>query len=367
MPNNKIQVFGLGLIFLLSACSKGPDIAPPPAPEVPMSLKVPEHGAYTGAYMDFGDYEDEVSIEKIEDFEKLVGKHQAIIASSSYWGEQTFPTENLNLIWRHNSIPLLFWSPWDKPYEEDSGPDKFSLNAILEGKWDAYIDRWADDAKMFGQPIFVSFCNEMNGSWFPWAGAHYGAGTIIPNSSPLAYEGPELFKKAYRHVVDRVRARGAKNILWVFHVMDYSIPVGYLWNTAAAYYPGDDYVDWMGLSVYGQQYLDDRWSPFLPLVEWPCKELSLISPNKPIMLAEWGCGEYPQSGSKAQFIKDAFELMEKKFPNIKAAVFWHERWQNDDSDYSNLKANSSPEALQAYREGVARPYWLEQPVLAPAK
>src|SRR5437667_8492499 len=86
-----------------------------------------EHGAYTGAFMDFGDAEDDVTLETIEEFEQMIGKHQAIIASSSYWGEQNFPVDNLNVIWRHGSLPLVFWSPWDRPYEEDHGPDKFSL------------------------------------------------------------------------------------------------------------------------------------------------------------------------------------------------------------------------------------------------
>src|SRR5437899_2527374 len=93
------------------ACSK--QAAVESQPQAPMELVVPEKGAYTGAFIDFGDREDEVTLEAIEDFEKLVGKHQAIVASSSYWGEQTFPTDNVNLIWRHGSIPLIFWSPWD--------------------------------------------------------------------------------------------------------------------------------------------------------------------------------------------------------------------------------------------------------------
>ena len=52
---------------------------------------MPEHGAYTGAYIDFGDKEDDVTLEGIEEFEELTGKHQAIVAFSSYWGEQHFP------------------------------------------------------------------------------------------------------------------------------------------------------------------------------------------------------------------------------------------------------------------------------------
>ena len=105
-------------------------------PNGPVEVVIPGHGAYTGAFMDFGDEEDDVTLEMIEDFETMVGKHQAIIASSSYWGEQSFPTDNLNVIWRHGSLPLVFWSPWDKPYEEDRGPGKFNLNEIIAGTWD---------------------------------------------------------------------------------------------------------------------------------------------------------------------------------------------------------------------------------------
>src|SRR5207253_7484099 len=149
-------------------------------PNGPVELVIPEHGAYTGAFMDFGDAEDDVTLETIEDFEEMVGKHQAIIASSSYWGEQNFPVDNLNVIWRHGSLPLVFWSPWDKPYEEDHGPDRFSLTEILAGKWDAYIDKWADAARDFGHPMIVVFGVEMNGTWFPWSGAYYGGAQWEP-------------------------------------------------------------------------------------------------------------------------------------------------------------------------------------------
>ena len=88
-------------------------------PGVPATLIVPSHGAYTGAYIDFGDAEDNVTLEGIEDFEQQVGKHQAIIAFSSFWGEGHFPTVQANIVTAHQSIPLIFWSPWDYPYRED--------------------------------------------------------------------------------------------------------------------------------------------------------------------------------------------------------------------------------------------------------
>ncbi len=110
-------------------------------PNAPVEVVTPGRGAYTGAFIDFGDAEDALSLDVIEEFETMVGKHQAIIASSSYWGEQDFPTENLNVIWRHGSLPLIFWSPWDRPYEQNKGPDRFGLDAIIAGTWDSYIDQ----------------------------------------------------------------------------------------------------------------------------------------------------------------------------------------------------------------------------------
>src|SRR2546430_7813657 len=179
-------------------------------PNGPVEVVIPEHGAYTGAFMDFGDEEDDVTLEMIEDFETMVGKHQAIIASSSYWGEQSFPTDNLNVIWRHGSLPLVFWSPWDKPYEEDRGPGKFNLNEIIAGRWDAYIDKWADVARDFGHPLIVVFGVEMNGSWFPWSGSYYGGAG--GGKEDHNFKGAETFRTAYPPVVVQGPGGWAANI-----------------------------------------------------------------------------------------------------------------------------------------------------------
>jgi hypothetical protein len=306
----------------------------------------PSTGVLFGAYMDFGETEDDVTLEGINAFEKLAQKKPAIIASSSYWGELSFPSKNLALIARHGVMPMVYWSPWDKPYEESKGPDRFSLTEILAGKWDAYIDMWADGAKEFGKPFFVSFCNEMNGDWFPWSGCFYGGEN----------GGNEIFKKAWRHVVDRVRARGATNILWVFHVNAFPADNG-LWNLMASYYPGSGYVDWLGLSIYGKQFRGGDWAEFPDLIDWPYKEITAIDPDKPVMLAEFGVGDFPKTGSKAKWFRDAFEAIPSHL-SIKAAIYWHERWENEDGSFSNLRINSSPSALAAFRKGLQNPKWI---------
>ena len=120
--------------FLLAGCHRR--AAEKLDPNAPVEVVIPEHGVYTGAFIEFGGEEDDVTLELIEDFEAMVGKHQAIVASSSYWGEQDFPTESVKVIWEHKSLPLIFWSPWDQPYEQNKGPDRFGLNTILAGTWD---------------------------------------------------------------------------------------------------------------------------------------------------------------------------------------------------------------------------------------
>jgi hypothetical protein len=327
-------------------------------------LAVPAQGAYIGAFVDFGDTEDNVTLGAVERFEKLVGKRLAIVASSSYWAAQTFPAANLELIARHGSIPLVFWSPWDEPFEQLKGPDKFSLDAILAGKWDAYIDKWAAGAKAFGGPLLVSFCNEMNGDWFPWSGTYYGREKPLPGGK---FQGPETFKRAWRYVVDRVRAHGGTNVLWVFHINNYSDPQE-KWNRIENYYPGSQYVDWLGLSIYGkQERFQDHWVDIdEDLLEEPYEFLGAVDPTKPIMVAEFGVGEFPDMGSKAKWIQHAFAMMSSpQYSRIKAAVYWNERWQNADDTYSNLRVNSSLESLQAFREGVGNPYWLAAPLWQP--
>ena len=385
----------LAAFFFLLSASAGFTL---PTDEV-QQLVIPEHGAYTGAYCDFGEGEDAVTYEALDNFQELTGKPLAIVAFGSFWGREKFPSEQVKLVRSYGAVPLLFWSPWDAPFEEKHGPDKYALTEILAGKCDAYIDKWAEEAAKVPGQFFVSFACEMNGTWFPWSGWFYGKGPRDPvapkklgagndalakltgaddgpeNSwfgkgdikNPSTWEGPETFKKTWRYVVDRVRARGATNVLWVFQPNNYSDPPGFIsWNQPGAYYPGAQYVDWLGLSVYGKQTMnqeDDKWCGFGKLLEWPYHEMCLLDPGKPIMLAEWGVAEsHLPNEDKGEWITEALSSMSKNYPRLKAAVFWHERWENADGSYSNLRVNSSRGSLKAYRDGVANPFWIGRPL-----
>lgn len=358
----------LALLFLaglLGACQpKNQDYLPEKTDKKtgPFTLVVPEGHAYCGAYIDFGHHEDNVTLEGIERFDKLVGKQQAIIAFSSDWGNQNFPDRQLKIITNYGAIPLVFWSPWDRPEGNwDSNLGRFNLNAIIAGQWDDYIDQWANQAKAYGKPLFVSWGLEMNGRWFPWSGLFYGAEKPLEGCANC-FAGPETFKQAYRYVVNRARAQGATNILWVWQANNSSDP-DEPWNRMVQYYPGQQYVDWLAITAYGTQFsVEEGWFTFDEVIGMRYETVANIDQTKPLMLAEWGVGEFPKKGSKAQWITEFFKRLPKEFPRIHAAVFWHERWQNDDQSISNLRVNSSVEALRAYRQGITNPFWLARPV-----
>jgi len=353
-------------LFLVAACRDQVETGEtePKAIEGPLALVMPPNGVYTGAYVDFGEGEAQVTYDALTAFERLVGKPLAVVACGNFWGDQAFPDKTVRIITGYGAVPLFFWSPWDKPYDEGRGPDRFSLREILAGKWDRYIDDWADAARQYGKPLLVSWGLEMNGTWFPWSGTFYGGGKSVGRKDgPTLYEGPELYKRAYRYVVDRVRARKATNILWGFHANNFSSPRT-AWNRMGSYYPGADYVDWLGLSVYGKMDRAEGWAEFEKIMAEPYAELCKLDPNKPVFVAEWGVGEYP-TGDKAGFIATALRDLPGKYPRVRLAVYWHERWENNDGSFSNLRVNSSPEALQAYRAGIASPLWIGRPQFEP--
>ncbi|MBK1717087.1 hypothetical protein CKO27_05380 [Thiocystis violacea] len=355
-----LALLSLGVLSLGLSATLGTSGTQPPPPDSMRGTKLlaPGQGAYTGAYIDFGEHEDEVTLEKIDAFATLVGKRQALVAFSNFWGRGHFPTPQARIIVNAGATPVLFWNPWDR--RDGKRRTEFDLNEIAAGRWDEYIDTWASEARAFGKPLLVAWGLEMNGNWFPWSGVLHGGGEPIPGSDPPLHKGPETFKRAYRHVVDRVRAAGASNISWLFHVNNASIP-RVSWNRMAAYYPGGDYVDWLAMSAYGKQFPTQPWVGVDKAILGPYQELAAVDPSKPVLLAEWGIGEFPKQGDKGAWIDEAFEAMEQRMPRLKGAVFWHERWQNKDLSYSNLRVNSSLPALTAFRKGVSRPFWLAEP------
>jgi hypothetical protein len=373
MKNRLAWLTFLGALLAVAGLPIASALAPEPEPEPgweqsavrPHRLEIPQRGAYSGAFIELGEREDNVTLEGIERFDGLVRQRQAILAFSNDWGNGSFPERQLRIVAAYGAVPLIYWSPWDR-FARNTAPKgerRFALEDILAGQWNGYIDSWAGRARDYGAPLLVSWGLEMNGNWFPWSGSFHGGGAPVPGCQDC-FAGPEKFKQAYRFVVDRVRAKGAVNVQWVWHSNNASIPEE-PWNAIGHYYPGPGYVDWLALSAYGTQFLNEGWISVDKALSASYRELCGLDASKPLMLAEWGVAELPKMGKKGLWVSDFFARLPRDYPRIRAAVVWHERWQNGDRSISNLRVSSSPEALDAYRRGVASPYWLARPIYRP--
>ncbi len=321
----------------------------------------PLEGVYHAAFPDFGGPEDQVTAEKMTAFENLVGKDIVWAYFSDNWmGGIKFPAAAVQTIWASGSVPFIRMMPRSALAEDQPEP-VYNLQRIIDGAFDADLRAWARDARDTGIPLMVEFGTEVNGEWFPWNGKWNGGGATGGYGDPVQADGPERFRDAYRHVVDLFRAEGVNNVTWVYHVNRENVPAE-PWNTMAAYYPGDDYVDWLGISVYGSLFPGDEWITFTAALDDAYAEFAALAPEKPLAVLEWSVCEDPARGDKAAWITDALSSIEGgRWPRVVAMSWWNEKWQNDDGSWSDLRVNSSPEALAAYRDGVASAFFVTEP------
>ncbi len=247
-------------------------------------------GCYTGVFPGWGEYEDEVSSSVLYDFEDLSGKSVAFVPFSVFWGRNYISSHNLDEIGKYGAIPMVRLMPWGEPYWVAGYQDKYSLQRIIDGEFDDFIRGWADVIRDYQKPVMVTFGEEMNGDWFPWSGVFQGGDETTGYGDPRLPDGPERFVDAFRHVVDIFRAEAVTNAVWYYQV-NYDSQPPEEWNNIEAYYPGDDYVDWVAISVYGAQTPSDPWVSFESVMEPIYEEITSAFPQKPLMVAEWGVTE----------------------------------------------------------------------------
>ena len=96
--------------------------------------------------------------EDLQDFEYLVGSEVDIRAIFVNW-DTPFPTSVANHLASEGKTLLLFW--------EHHG---VTLDSIIAGDEDEYIEEFATAAANSPAKIILSPLHEMNGNWDPWNG-----------------------------------------------------------------------------------------------------------------------------------------------------------------------------------------------------
>jgi hypothetical protein len=260
-----------------------------------------------------GAYDDGMpaTLQGAVDLERSLDTTFPLLHFYTAWGdrpEQQFPERMVRAIRSLGSVPVITWEPWLVDFDARLHPhlpppdarERPGLIAIASGDYDFYIDRWAAAAAAYRQPLFVRFGHEMNDPYrYPWG--------------PQDRE-PAEFIGAWRHVVERFRAAGADNVIWIWS--PHIAYAGY-WQ----FYPGDDVVDWIATGVlnYGNVAYWSRWWTFDEIFGRNYAELAAT--GKPIMIAE--LGTLAAGGDRAEWLRAALTDLPPRMPRVRAVLFFH--------------------------------------------
>lgn len=273
-------------------------------------------GFYSGIY--FPDHDIQSEIRFISELEKKSGNEWSIISTYIPWSDGPLPVSHWQSIIRHGAIPMITWEPWSNlflAYEdnEDLRNNRKVFHYILEGYFDDYIDRMAQNLRDLNSPVFLRFAHEMENPMYSWSSS--GGNT------------PEEFVDAWKYIHFRFERQGAQNVTWVWSP----------WSLEGfeSYFPyGNDgsftqYVDWIGLTALNYGFASESGSGktfeeiYVPFKE----EIEKRGLNLPIMLAEFGSTSYGEEGSG--WVKESMRKIQAQFPEIKSFILF----------YSNLDKN----------------------------
>ncbi len=210
---------------------------------------------------------------------------------------------------------------------------------------DAYLNQWARDASRCGTGVFLRFAGEMNGGWTRWG------------------RDPSAYRRAFR-LVHSVVARQASNVALVW--APNAVPA----SGVDAYYPGDDAVDWVGISLYLVRFYDDN----LKRPAWRDAPEGFIDPfyakyaaRKPLCLVECGITRRSRvEGADADpfaaaRIADLFDALRVRYPRLKMACWFDRNNLTGAVPARRLNDYSLPRgslALAAFQAATADPYFL---------
>jgi len=309
------------------------------------------HGVFPGGKT--GD-EDDITLKGLKSYQESVGNKTAWVYFSHNWfkGRQ-FPVKMAKWIRKAGAIPFIRLM-LRSTTEQDVGQDKlYTLQAIIDGTFDKDLKQWARDAKAFGTPLLVEYGTECNGEWFQWNGKWNGGGKTKKFGDPKKPDGPERFAAAFRHIVLTMREEGADNITWVFHVDSSDYPEK-KWNRLENYYPGDDVVDWVGVSVYGPgDPMETEAESFRELMDSVYPRLEKLAPDKPVAVLEFGCTAGSKAADPAEWAGSALDdLFSFRWPRVIGFAWWNERWENDDNPKhdTTMRVQDIPGLAKVFRD-----------------
>lgn len=205
-----------------------------------------------------------------------------------------FVEKYLTAIWDAGYVPVVTLEPWNIDGVSSAG--LFEDGDTIRG-WATRLADWVEESPE--RTLFLRPAHEMNGSWYPWS---VGAGL-----------DPADYRRAWRTMYDTFREAGlvGERVRWLWCInAETTADVDPL-----SCYPGDDYVDWVGVDGYnfGDSQAWSTWIDPGTVFESAFERLRTLT-DAPLSVPEFGCspmraGTHDPSG-KSTWITDAFDLFD---------------------------------------------------------
>jgi hypothetical protein len=211
-------------------------------------------------------------------------------------------------------VIMLTWQPINGLVSEgcDQNYGSIPLSNITQGKCDTYIRAFATELSARPERFLLRFAHEMNITDSKWWPGWYGQ-----NAS----------------------AKGKHNIEWVWSINYASNPVD-AWNAIPNYYPGDAYVDWIGLSGFNWYNSPGHtmpWKSFNDLYNSVLKDLTCRY-AKPQLITEIGTAG--SAAEKAAWIQDAYSKL-PQYAFLRGIV-WFNDYAYADPKYADFRVVDTP-------------------------
>ena len=364
-----------------------------PTPELTPTPEAPDTRSGTALTGVYGGGTGVVS--KLSSYSEWLGEKPAVAmvfvdALGPSDAKKGFVDGPLTNIWDAGHVPLVSWQPFAREQQQTS---EIVEREIARGKYDKELRTWADLLAEWTRPrgddtrgrrLYFRPAHEMNGNWFPWSAVDSTriSATPEPASGNGRGENPSagtpeeyvaMWKRIHR-TFSKTKMDGT-DIQWMWSPN--ADEIGGI--RAERYYPGDAFVDWVGLDGFNfggsQEYKNgatSTWRTPQQLFDSILGRVRELT-DKPVALAEFASSSVPDSGTgnqpqkKAGWIRSVFEYVAEN--DIKMACWFNvDQTGNDESDWAVFGGSQGTtrvsvsgqqqRAYEAYKQTVTAPEFL---------
>jgi hypothetical protein len=261
---------------------------------------------------------------EIDALSRRAGARPTLLQFFVKWNQE-FRPDAVAMCYRQQALPLLSWEPWAGPKYGLSQP-AFALRKISAGAYDPYITRFATAVRNQRWPVAIRFAHEMNGNWYPWSESRSG-------------NRPGDYVQAWRHVHDVFTRVRATNVIWVWspNIIRPVPQVG-----LHPLYPGDKYVDWVGMVGYGagERTAGEVFDPTIAALR--------TFTRKPLLITETGA---EPGSAKAAWTASVFPWLRKHRDVI--GFVWFEMSPSTGAN-ADWRFTADPRTEKVFHDGIVQ-------------